>query len=85
MTRRHVVYSYERKMQCPACNRRFRKKYDLALHLAMKRDTPHEEWRLVRNLPVDYETMKGVRETASRIVKLLQEHNPLSQHSGRGN
>lgn len=59
--------------RCPVCNRRFHKRYDLALHLAMKRDKLHEDWRAVHDLPVGYETMKEAHKIASRIKKLLND------------
>jgi len=72
MPRRKVV-TEERKWRCPICHKQSAKARGLAMHLAMKRDEKHTEWRAKHNLPTNYETMKDVQKMIPHIVEIIQK------------
>lgn len=43
------------------------------MHLAMKKDSAHREWRCKHGLPEDYETMVEVYEMVKVIEKIVGE------------
>ncbi|MCD6411537.1 MAG: hypothetical protein J7L20_03820 [Thermoplasmata archaeon] len=70
MTRRKVL-AEERKWKCPICNYQRPNIRWLALHLAMKRDEKHKEWRKERGLPIDYRTRRDAQRIASKVEEII--------------
>lgn len=44
----------------------------IAMHIAMKRDKEHEEWRKEHDLPVDYMTRGEAEEIAKKGMDILE-------------
>lgn len=92
MTRKKVMVNETRKWKCPICEQflpnereekyRFKNKYALARHLAMKGGNPsipltkikraHLEWRIKRGLPPYYRTLREVNNLTKQILKIIE-------------
>ena len=72
MARRKVI-AVPLRYKCPLCGRHSRNLRGLALHLAMKRDSVHKDWRRRHGLPEDYETRKEAMSIAKSIEKIIRQ------------
>jgi len=73
---REKVLSVNPKYKCPLCGRHAYKLRDLAMHLAMKKDSSHKNWRREHSFPEDYEGMLEVyrmRKLIMDIIKMEEE------------
>jgi len=73
MVRRKVI-AEGRIWKCPICNYQRPSVRRLALHMAMKRDEKHKEWRKEHSLPVNYITRKDVEGIASQVEEIISRN-----------
>jgi len=73
---REKVLSVNPKYKCPLCGRHAYKLRDLAMHLAMKKDNSHANWRREHGFPEDYKKMSEVyrmRKLIMNVIKMKEE------------